>query len=85
MATDAPNELHAFYRFLAGQLQEEGSTLTPEQSVEAFRTYQRELDRLKREIEPAVEQFESGEGRDLDYQAIKEEVTHRLAQKGVTD
>ncbi len=86
MATDLPpSELREFYRFLAGQLQAEDSTLTPQQSVEAFRVYQRDLDRLKKDIQPAVQRFEAGEGRELDYETIKQEVTERLAERGVTD
>jgi len=80
MTTNSPSELDVFYHFLAEQLQDGASDLSPEQSVEAFRSYQRDLERLKNDIRPAVEQFKRGEGRQLDYDAIKAEVTQRLAE-----
>ena len=84
-ATNSPSELDVFYQFLAEQLRDGASDLSPEQSVEAFRSYQRDLERLKNDIRPAVEQFKRGEGRQLDYDAVKDEVTQRLAAKGITE
>ncbi len=43
------------------------------------------LDRLEKDIQPAVQRFEAGGGRELDYEAIKEEATERLAEEGITD
>ena len=85
MATNLPSELEVFYQFLAEQLQNGASDLSPEQSVEAFRSYQRDLERLKNDIRPAVEQFKRGEGRQLDYDALKDDVTKRLAEKDITE
>ena len=85
MAADLPSELEVFCNFLAEQLQNGDSDLSPEQSVEAFRAHQRDLDRLKQDIRPAVERFKCGEGRQLDYDAVKDEVTQRLAEKGITE
>lgn len=85
MATNSPSELDVFYHFLAEQLQDGACDLSPEQSVEAFRSYQRDLERLKNDIRPAVEQFKRGEGRQLDYDTVKDEVTQRLAEKGITE
>ena len=85
MATEPPSELELFYRFLSEQLQNGEPELSPEDSVRAFRAHQRESGRLRKEIHPAVERFKRGEGRELDYEAVKEEVTRRLAEKGITE
>lgn len=85
MATQSPSELESFHRFLTEQLSGGRSDLSPEESVEAFRTYQRELKRIQEEIAPAVEAYKRGEGRPVDYEAIKDEVTQRLRERGATD
>ena len=60
--------------------------LSPEESLTAFRDYQRDLVRLQKEIQPAVERFHRGEGgHELDYDAIRQDVTERLTEKGMTD
>jgi hypothetical protein len=85
MATEPQNELELFHRFLSEQLQTGGSDLSPEDSVKAFRARQRESSRLNKEIQPAVQRFKRGEGRELDYEAVKDQVTRRLADKGITE
>ncbi len=86
MATQVPTELESFHRFLTLQLESGGKDLSPEESLDAFRAYQRDLARLKKDIQPAVERFQRGEGgRELDYDAIKQDVTQRLAERGITD
>ena len=51
----------------------------------AIRGVQRELERLKEDIRPAVERFKRGgrEGRDLDYKKVEGDVTQRLAAEGI--
>jgi len=85
MSTETQSELELFHRFLSEQLENGESDLSPEESVEAFRAYQRESGRLKEAIRPAVERFKRGEGSELDYEAVKDEVTQRLAEKGITE
>ena len=85
MATQPQSELELFHRFLSEQLQNGGADISPEDSVKAFRAYQRESARLKKEIHPAVERFKRGEGQELDYEAVKEDVTRRLAERGVRE
>ena len=85
MATEPQSELVWFHRFLSEQLENGASDLSPEESVKAFRAFQRESGRLKKAIHPAVERFKRGEGRELDYEAVKDEVTQRLAEKGITE
>jgi len=68
------------------QLEAGSVRLSPEESVEAFCAYQRDLARLKKDIQPAVERFHRGEGGcELDYDAVKQDVAQRLAEKGITD
>ncbi len=87
MRTKAVSELESFHRFLDEYLSNGGASLTPEESVEAFRAHERDLERLKEGIRPAVERFKRGghEARELDYEKIEEEVTQRLAAEGITD
>ena len=81
-----PTELESFHRFLTAHLEGGGKGLSPEESLSAFRAYQRDLVRLQKEIQPAVERFHRGEGgHELDYDAIRQDVTQRLTEKGMTD
>jgi hypothetical protein len=50
MATEASREIEIFYEFLGHQIQEGSVDLSPEDCVEAFRSYQRDLDRLKQKL-----------------------------------
>ena len=86
MATEMPTELESFHRFLTEQLETGGAGLSPEDSVKAFRAYQHDLARLRKDIRPAVERFRRGQpGRELDYNAVKDELTQRLTEEGITD
>ncbi len=86
MATQTPTELESFHRFLTEQLRGGGKGLSPEESLNAFRAYQRDLARLQEGIQPAVERFHRGQGgHELDYDAIRQNVTQRLTEKDITD
>ena len=50
MATDACREIETFYQFLGQQLEDASLDLSPEQSVQAFRAYQRDLDQLRKHL-----------------------------------
>jgi hypothetical protein len=58
MATEASREIEILYESLGCQIQEGSVDLSPEDCVEAFRSYQRDLDRLKREIGPGIDRIE---------------------------
>ena len=45
MSTDNCREIETFYQFLGQQIQEGSVDLSAEECVEAFRAYQRDLDR----------------------------------------
>ena len=87
MRTKAVSELESFSLFISEYLSNGDGSLTLEESVEAFRAHQRDLERLKEDIRPAVERFKRGghEGRELDYKKIEGDVTQRLAAEGITD
>ncbi len=85
IATDVRADLEDFVRFLTRKLERGKSTFTVEQSAEEFRLYQAERDRLREEIRPALERSRRGESLPLDIEAMKAEVTRRLAAKGIVD
>ena len=58
MSTDTCREIETFYQFLGHQIEEGSVDLSPEECVEAFRAYQRDLDRLKKELQPGIDRFE---------------------------
>ena len=62
MSTAPRPEIEAFYQFLGARIQEGLADFTPEDSVEAFRAYQRKLDEFRVEMQPALDQL----NRDLD-------------------
>ena len=86
MSTDTSREIETFYQFLGYQIQEESVVMSPEQCVEAFRAYQRDLDVLKRELQPGIDRFERGEpGISFDAEDVKRRGRERLAREGTTD
>jgi len=85
MAAEPQSELDLFHQFLSEQLEDHGADLSPEESVQAFRAYQRDLKRLQGEVRPALERSLRGESESLDVDDLKARVTKRLADQGITD
>ena len=85
MATQSSTELESFRRFLTEQLQGGNAKLSPEESVKAFRAYQDDLQRLRQDIQPALERSLQGESEPLDIEDVKARGRKRLAEKGITD
>ena len=85
MAAQLPSEIESFHRFLTERLEQGEVNLSPEASVEAFRAYQRELERCREEIQPALERSLRGESAPLDIEEVKARVTKGLADQGITD
>jgi hypothetical protein len=84
MATDNANELIVFHRFLGDQIEGGSVDLSPEESVEAFRAYQRDLERLRDDLEPALGRLERGEpASPLDLEDVKRCGRERLAREGI--
>ncbi|MDA1055295.1 MAG: hypothetical protein O3C40_33155 [Planctomycetota bacterium] len=83
MATGIPqDENHVFYDFLGRRIERVGGPLTPEESVQEFRLYQAELNRLVEETEPAIEQSKRGQSRPLDVDGLMQRVKDQLAKSG---
>ncbi|MBW3600205.1 MAG: hypothetical protein KY475_23395 [Planctomycetes bacterium] len=79
------SEIHLFHQFLGERLQNYSPGVTPEEAVEDFRSYQAELERCRREIEPALERSLRGETRPFDVEQFEARVIQRLAEKGIVD
>lgn len=84
MSTDVSTELESFQYFLALQLKHGRKDLTPEETVERFRAYQRDLEQLKHEIEPAIEQCDRGEAEPLDIERVIQDGMRRWNDRGDT-
>ena len=85
MATANQTELEVFHRFLGDRLNDGKRDLTVEETVEAFRAYQRDLQQLRQEIRPALERSLRGESKPFDAEELKDRVTRQLAEEGITD
>jgi hypothetical protein len=86
MATEASREIEILYESLGRQIQEGSVYLSPEDCVEAFRSYQRNLDRLKTEIALGIDRIKRGEpGIPFDAEDVKRRGRERLAREGITD
>ena len=73
-------------QFLSDQLLQQGyTTLTPEESVAEFREYQKQLQRLRNELRPALEEHQRGEGSEIDISDIMERNRQRLANQGIIE
>jgi hypothetical protein len=79
-------QIETFYRFLGDQIQDDSVDLSPEECVEAFRAYQRDLDRIKEDLQPGLERIDRGEpGIPFDADDVKRRGRERLARDGITD
>jgi hypothetical protein len=79
------SEIQLFHQFLGERLPYFSPGVTPEEAVDEFRSYQAELERCRREIEPALQRSLRGESRPLDMKQIETRVIQRLAEKGIVD
>lgn len=79
IADSSANDFLAFRDFV-GTLADSGhADLTPEQSVSAFRDYQRQLSEFQAGNREAMEQSERGESKPLDVESLIQRVEARLA------
>jgi hypothetical protein len=87
MATDleTQTDLEAFHKFIGELLKKGKRNLPVAESLVVFREYQQELERLREEIRPALEQSARGESEPLDIEKLKTEVTNSLAEKGISE
>ena len=78
-------ELELFYRFLGDQIGNGGRDLDLDAAVKAFRAYQEQLARLRREIQPALEGSLRGECQPFDAEALKQRISEQLARRGIAE
>jgi hypothetical protein len=84
MLTD-DSEIQLFHQFLGELLPLYSPVVTPEEAVEDFRAYQAELDRCRREIEPALQRSQRGEIPAFDVDQFEARVIQQLAGNGIVD
>ena len=87
MATDleTQTELEAFHKYVGELLKKGKRKMTAEESLADFREYQKELERLREELRPALERAARGEGKEIDVEDILRRGRERLAKEGITD
>lgn len=80
----ASNELPALGQFIDGLIAN-GSTMTADQAFVAFREYQQQLDGLRQQLQPALDELDAGGGEELDLRGIFEKVKQQLADEGTAN
>lgn len=82
MSSGSVTELREFYAFLEHQLQASPEPMTVEESVPAFRAYQRDLQRFRQGCESALAESASGQSQPLDVDAIIDRGRERVRAQG---
>jgi hypothetical protein len=85
MATKTPTDYLDFNRFVVERLSKSDSDISLEESVAAFRAYQSEIARCRRDIQSAINELDAGGGSELDIQSIIARGREMLAAEGVTE
>ena len=86
MATDSTTEIEAFHRFLGDQIEGGPVDVSPEESVQAFRAYQRDLERVRNDLGPSIDRFDRVEpASPLDIADVKRRGRERLAREGIVE
>jgi hypothetical protein len=75
----------AFFKFLEERMELGLRDRSPEESVEEFRIYQRQLAELRAKIREAEASSARGESGPLDMEALIARLRERLAKEGITD
>ena len=83
MSSEGATELHHFHEFLGQQLQGDGTPMTVEESVHAFRAYQHDLERFRRDCQPALAESARGHSQPLDVDKIVARGRQRAAARGI--
>ena len=86
MSTDPCREIETIYQFLGERIHESSADLSPEESVAAFRAYKRDLERLRNELQPALDRYDRNEpAAPFDAEDVKRRGRERLAHPSMTD
>jgi hypothetical protein len=81
MSPELPLERDAFNAFLDQQFVLGPNEATLEDALTAFRAYQRDLERLKEKLRPALEEADRSEGKPLDLDAVLQRIRDRVNQQ----
>ena len=84
MSGETSSELDAFRSFAHERLDAESYRVV-EDTLALYRQRQTELERLRQELRPALEQSARGESKEIDFEEFKAAARQRLAEKGITD
>ena len=83
---DTVTDIEAFYHFLGEQIQVGSFDLSPEESVRVFREHQRDLDRLRCDLQPALRRVAEGiQAPTFDLEDVKRRGRERLAAEGIVE
>ena len=85
MAAELFTDLDAFNQFAKLHLSQAQNGLTLEEGLAAFRAYQDELARFKKETQPALDELDASGGSELDIEKIIAEGRKRLTEEGITN
>jgi hypothetical protein len=79
MDFDLSCDRDAFNAFLDQRFIAAHGDATLEDAVAAFRAYQRDLEQVRKKLQPSIEQADRGEGRPLDLDAVMQRVRDRIS------
>jgi hypothetical protein len=85
MPTETTAELELFHEFLGNQLRRGFVGLSVDDSVRAFRDYQRELEQFRQDIQTALAESAEGQSQPLDVDDIVARGRQRAAANGIVD
>ena len=80
-----PDEFYDFSRFVNEQMSDQMDGLSLEESLAAFRVYQKELSRFKNKIQPALDELNESGGSDLEMDSIITRGRQQLAEEGISE
>ena len=84
MATELPNELETFRKFINQELATSSVSSVDELWIK-YQEYRSELAKFRAELDQSIAEADRGDAKPLDIDAFKAEITKKLAEKGITD
>ena len=89
MTTQTPaaavTEVERLHRFLGQQIAAGHTDLTVAQALEQFQAYLHDIERLREELRPAMEEVAGGEYGPIDWDAFLQRADERLRERGVPE
>jgi hypothetical protein len=84
-ADETQTELEEFHRWLGERLAKGKPKFTLDQSLNEFRIYREQRDRLREELREAIERCDRGEVIEWNLEEAEAELMRRLAAKGISE